>query len=394
MPNVKTRIQNKHDVEANWDLAVNFRPLPGEIIVYDPDENHSYSRFKVGKKISSSENELLSNLPFVTDKIAANDSTPSEEELLSLTVGPKTYVVPNAEITFSTEPVTSASEIKSIKIEDHVFNFSQDATKLGGVPASDYVKNSSLATVATSGSYNDLSSKPTIPTVNNNSVTIKLNSSDTQVKSFTLNQAQDSTIDLGLATVAKSGSYNDLSNKPTLPTTATTTTNGLVKAGASGTGNGTVYVDASGKLTCTDTNTTYTGSSTTGVVLSGTTFYGTDGSWTSKSFSTGSYASFSTSLGSYVNYYSDSSNFNDAYIYLSSYSYPSVITFAIKVNSTSYTYNLIPVNSSNSSTTRTYHYLSSSWNNIPPLSVGDYIIYTAKVRSASTIYWSREVYSN
>ena len=46
---------------------------------------------------------------------------------------------------------------------------------------------SKLATVATSGSYADLSNKPTIPTVNNATVTIK--QAGTQKGSFTLNQS-------------------------------------------------------------------------------------------------------------------------------------------------------------------------------------------------------------
>lgn len=45
---IKTRIQHKHDVAANWDNAVNFIPLAGELIIYDPDESHTYPRFKVG----------------------------------------------------------------------------------------------------------------------------------------------------------------------------------------------------------------------------------------------------------------------------------------------------------------------------------------------------------
>lgn len=71
-----------------------------------------------------------------------------------------------------------------------------------------------LAVVATSGSYNDLLNKPTIPTV------------PTNVSAFNndagyLTQHQDisgkaNTADL--STVATSGSYNDLLNKPTIPT--------------------------------------------------------------------------------------------------------------------------------------------------------------------------------
>ena len=74
--------------------------------------------------------------------------------------------------------------------------------------ADDYIKNKpNLATVATSGSYNDLSNKPSIPAA--------------QVQAD-WSEADDSAVDFiknkpNLATVATSGSYNDLSNKPTIP---------------------------------------------------------------------------------------------------------------------------------------------------------------------------------
>ena len=45
---LKTRVQNKHDKEVNWNLANNFIPLAGEIIIYDPDETHSLPRVKIG----------------------------------------------------------------------------------------------------------------------------------------------------------------------------------------------------------------------------------------------------------------------------------------------------------------------------------------------------------
>ena len=57
-----------------------------------------------------------------------------------------------------------------------------------------------FATVATSGSYNDLSDKPTIPTA------------------YTHPTSHPASMITGLSTVATSGSYNDLSNKPTIPT--------------------------------------------------------------------------------------------------------------------------------------------------------------------------------
>ena len=70
---------------------------------------------------------------------------------------------------------------------------------------------SGLATVATSGSYNDLSNKPTIPTVPTN-VSDFTNDAGYLVSSDIAGKANTS----DLADVATSGSYNDLSNKPTI----------------------------------------------------------------------------------------------------------------------------------------------------------------------------------
>lgn len=97
---------------------------------------------------------------------------------------------------------------------------------------SGYAKTADLATVATSGSYNDLTNKPTI-----NDKTLTIQKNGTAVQTFTANSAADKTANItvptktseltndsnfvtstGLATVATSGSYNDLSNKPTIPT--------------------------------------------------------------------------------------------------------------------------------------------------------------------------------
>ncbi len=53
---------------------------------------------------------------------------------------------------------------------------------------------SSLASVATSGLYSDLIGSPTIPTVNNGTLTIKQNS--TTIDTFTANQSTNVTVDL------------------------------------------------------------------------------------------------------------------------------------------------------------------------------------------------------
>ena len=56
----------------------------------------------------------------------------------------------------------------------------------------------SFATVATSGSYNDLSNKPTIPTVNNATLTIQKNG--TTVKTFTANASSNVTANITVPT--------------------------------------------------------------------------------------------------------------------------------------------------------------------------------------------------
>lgn len=57
---ILTRIQLKNDTEENWNKAVNFIPLDGEVIIYDTDENNARPRIKVGDGTT-----LVSNLPFV-----------------------------------------------------------------------------------------------------------------------------------------------------------------------------------------------------------------------------------------------------------------------------------------------------------------------------------------
>lgn len=89
---------------------------------------------------------------------------------------------------------------------------------------------SSLASVATSGSYNDLSNKPAIPTVPTN-VSAFTNDAGyiTSVPSEYVTETELTTAIAGkantadLATVATSGSYADLTNKPTIPTDTTYT---------------------------------------------------------------------------------------------------------------------------------------------------------------------------
>ena len=50
---LKTRVILKHDTEANWDKAITFVPKKGEVIIYDPDDTHPYSRQKLGDGVKT-----------------------------------------------------------------------------------------------------------------------------------------------------------------------------------------------------------------------------------------------------------------------------------------------------------------------------------------------------
>ena len=64
--------------------------------------------------------------------------------------------------------------------------------------SSTYATINSLATVATSGSYNDLTNKPTIPTVNNATLTIQQNGSN--ITTFTANSSTNTTANITVPT--------------------------------------------------------------------------------------------------------------------------------------------------------------------------------------------------
>lgn len=72
-----TRIQHKIDTYDHWELAVNFRPLDGEIIIFTPDPKNPEDTRPVRLKIGSG-NKLLSELDFVAGGLSAGDSSQSD----------------------------------------------------------------------------------------------------------------------------------------------------------------------------------------------------------------------------------------------------------------------------------------------------------------------------
>ena len=118
--------------------------------------------------------------------------------------------------------------------------------------ASDYTKTSDLAAVAISGDYDDLINKPITPTATDQVAGIaKLYTTTGQNTDGSMTQKSITDAlalkanSANLATVATSGSYEDLSNKPTIPTVG----NGTITITQGGTSKGTFTTNQSGNTT-------------------------------------------------------------------------------------------------------------------------------------------------
>ena len=92
---------------------------------------------------------------------------------------------------------------------------------------SNFVDSNNLATVATSGSYTDLTNTPTIPTVNNATLTIQKNG--TNVQTFTANSSTNATANITVPT--KVSELTNDSNFVKNTDYATDSTGGVVKVG-------------------------------------------------------------------------------------------------------------------------------------------------------------------
>lgn len=152
-------------------------------------------------------NELVDNIPIV-DQTYDNTSTNAQSGVAvgSAISNIATQLV--AAINTKQDTLVSGTNIKTINNQSLLgsgnidiqggssytagtgIDITNDVISVDGETTSEIA----LATVATSGSYNDLSNKPTIPTVNNPTITIT--QGGVTKGSFTLNQASGDTIAL------------------------------------------------------------------------------------------------------------------------------------------------------------------------------------------------------
>lgn len=199
---INSRIQQKHDVAANWAKATNFIPKKGEIIIYDAEYNASGEetqavRFKIGDG-----SKTVNNLPFaVIDHSGDIETLEQEVANNSTAIGalqentvPKTRKINNKAL--SSDITLGAADVG---VTETAFPGLKKTGTVTGVKMNGTTKNPSSGVV-------DLG---TVITAHQ--------SLDGKQDKITSSNKLSASLVSGLATVATSGSYNDLSNKPTIP---------------------------------------------------------------------------------------------------------------------------------------------------------------------------------
>ena len=174
----------------------------------DSQIKKSVDKIKVPTKVS----ELSNDAGYLTQhQDISNLATKSEVSAIENKI-PATYELPTA----------SATTLGGVKVGSglSITNGVLSTTGGGGVADSvewDKVQNKpNFADVAASGDYNDLINKPTIPSVEGLASETYVNEKVAAIKVPSLD-GYAKTADL--STVATSGSYNDLKDKPTIPST-------------------------------------------------------------------------------------------------------------------------------------------------------------------------------
>ena len=196
------------------DLKVNSSGGGGDLSNYytkgetDSQIKKSIDKIKVPTKVS----ELSNDAGYLTQhQDISNLATKSEVSAVENKI-PAAYELPTA----------SATTLGGVKVGSglSITNGVLSATGGGGVADSvewDKVQNKpNFANVATSGDYNDLINQPTIPSVEGLASEVYVNEKVAAIKVPSLD-GYAKTADL--STVATSGSYNDLVDKPTIPST-------------------------------------------------------------------------------------------------------------------------------------------------------------------------------
>ena len=236
------RIVQKHDTKANWDKATNFVPLKGEIIVYD-----DLKKIKIGDGTTKvGDLAFTNNLPIATKNVLGgikkgdnvNIAADGTISVNNASTGQRgvTYLVDSYTRTDTDKAVTPKALNSVYKMLDDYANktyvddqIAANIPSISGLATETYV-NTKVAGIVNSAPEtldtlqelaSALGNDPNFATTMATEIGKKANSAD-------------------LATVAKTGSYSDLKNKPTIPSVG----NGTLTIQKNGTSAGTFTANA------------------------------------------------------------------------------------------------------------------------------------------------------
>ena len=210
---ITTRVLQKTDTKANWDKATNFIPKKGELIIYsdlrrikvgdgttkvgalqfladDNTNTHYTTGAYVGAANTKSNASTTNGHTYLK---VYDDNTKRAEFKISGSGATSVTSDANGNITISSTDTNTHQSIKTLKTD----NTTAQATSASEAIAGSGTIN--LHKVSKTGSYNDLLNKPTIPSAaNNGKLTIQKNG--TAVATFTANQSGDATANITVPT--------------------------------------------------------------------------------------------------------------------------------------------------------------------------------------------------
>ena len=227
---ITSRIQQKHDVAANWAKATNFIPKKGEIIIYDAEYNASGEetqavRFKIGDG-----SKTVNNLPFAVIDYS------SDIETLEQKVANNSTAIGKIQGAFETNG-TTVKKATSAGTADKVANgltlgggVVYDGSKALSITAGDKmsitggpggvsiglahsVMPSTYNKVTVDG-YGTVTAGENVDYLTSHQSIKKLNTNNTAAQTVNASEAIAGSGTINLHKIAKTGSYNDLSNKP------------------------------------------------------------------------------------------------------------------------------------------------------------------------------------
>lgn len=148
------RIIQKHETETNWNKATKFIPKLGEVIIYDPDANHTTSRIKIGDGTT-----VVANLPFVQQGFIDSELSNTSENAVQNKVikseldKKQDFLMLKSEATTDTMTISpliiTDSSTKSVALQD--FTLIQGETLAGTIGSFE----SAIETPAIAHSYPD-----------------------------------------------------------------------------------------------------------------------------------------------------------------------------------------------------------------------------------------------